>query len=106
MKAQFNSLNKSNQSIKLSISILEKLSNKAKYQSYSYNNDEIFKYIISIKDSKILISIFTKLNLDIIFNYKIIGSFIYNISNKYTASQVDINSYNKFILDNIKSYKI
>ncbi len=101
MKAQFNSLNKSNQSIKLSISISEKLSNKSKYQSYNYNNNEIFKYLISIKESKIFISIFTKLNPDIIFNYKIIGSFIYDISNKYSASQVDINSSNKFMLDNI-----
>ena len=53
MKAQFNLINKSNQSIKLLANILDKSSTKKNFQIYRYNNNEIFKYAISIKDSKI-----------------------------------------------------
>ena len=101
MKIQFNSINKSNQSIKLSVNILSKLSDKYKYETYTYNKNIIFRYIISIKESKILISIFPSFKNDNLLNIKFIGSFIYDISNKYSANQIDIISQNKILLDNI-----
>ena len=101
MKAQFNSINKSNQSIKLSSEILKKLSTKIKYQSYSYNNFEVFKYFSSIKESKILIQIHPSFKVNTSFHSKLIGSFIYNMSNKYSANQIEINSSNKVLLNNI-----
>ena len=101
MKAQFNSINKSNQSIILSSEILNKLSTKLKYHSYTYNNFEVFKYFTFIKESKILIHIYPSFKLNSSFYSKIIGSFIYNMSNKYSANQIEINSSDKILLNNI-----
>mgnify|MGYP007000402590 CR=1 len=53
MKAQFNSINKSNQSFILSVIIFDKSALKLKFSKYLYNDNEIFKYHISIVDSKI-----------------------------------------------------
>ena len=101
MKAQFNLINKSNQSIKLLANISDKSSTKKNFQIYRYNNNEIFKYVISIKDSKIELNINLLKLLKNSFSNKLIGSFIYDISNKYSATQVDINTSNKNILENI-----
>ena len=101
MKAQFNLISKPNQSIILSVDILEKLSAKNSFQSFKYDNIEIFKYSISIGDSKVLISIKYNSDSSKLFNTKVIGSFLYDISNKYSASKVEINSSNKSILNNI-----
>jgi hypothetical protein len=57
MKAKFNSLNKSNQSIILSIDILDKSPKKNDYQSFKYNNEELFKYYFYISESKLNFSI-------------------------------------------------
>ncbi len=100
MKLQFNSINNSNQSIKLSVFFLEKSPKKNNFKSFSYNNSEIFKYKLSLEGSKILISIFSILNSSI-FKTKVIGSFIYDISNKYSVTEIEINSSNKLLLDNI-----
>ena len=100
MKAQFNLINKSNQSIKLLANISDKSSTKKNFQIYRYNNNEIFKYAISIKDSKIELNInLTKL-LKNSFSNKLIGSFVYDISNKYSATQIDIITSKKNILEN------
>ena len=101
MKAQFNSINKSNQSIILSVDVFEKSNSKLKFQNYTYNNNEIFKYNISIAESKINISIIKNSNHQSSFNKKIIGSFIYDISIKYSATQIDLSCYNKTALDEI-----
>ena len=101
MKAQFNLINKSNQSIKFLVNILDKSSTKNKFQIYKYNNNEIFKYAISLKDSKIELNVNLSKPLKNIFCNKLIGSFIYDISNKYSATKIDINAINKNILENI-----
>ena len=101
MKLQFNSINKSNQSIKLSAQILHKLPKANKYQLYKYNDLDFFKYFVQIKQSRILVSIFPLQDVNILFSMKLIGSFIYDLANKYSSTQVDINSYNKNILNNI-----
>ena len=101
MKAQFNLISKPNQSIILSVGILEKLPAKNSFQSFKYDNIEIFKYCISIGDSKVLISIKYNSNSSKLFNTRVIGSFLYDISNKYSASKVEINTSNKSILNDI-----
>ena len=82
------------------VDILNKSSTQKNCKSYSYNNCEIFKYITYIKDSRISVSIFIK-SSPYFFSTKIIGSFIYDISKKYSASQIDINSPSEKILDDI-----
>ena len=101
MKAQFNSINKSNQSIILSVSLFEDLSSKQKFKKYTYNDIEIFKYNISIIESKIVIVINKNSNSLTSLNRKILGSFIYDISNKYSATQIDLNCPDQIILDDI-----
>ena len=101
MKVQFNSINKSNQSIKLSVQILNKLPKGNKFLAFSYNGLDIFKYFLQIKQSKILVSIFPLQDLEMLFNIKLIGAFVYDLTNKYSATQIDINSNNKNILDKI-----
>ena len=82
------------------VDILNKSSTQKNCKSYSYNNCEIFKYITYLKDSRISVSIFIK-SSPYFFSTKIIGSFIYDISKKYSASQIDINSPSEKILDDI-----
>ena len=79
MKAQFNLINKSNQSIKLLANISDKSSIKKNFQIYRYNNNEIFKYAISIKDSKIELNINLPKSLKTFFHNKLVGSFVYDI---------------------------
>ena len=60
MKAQFNSINLPNQSIKLFVTLIDQSSNKKGLSSYSYNKIVIFKYSISIKNSHIVLDIYHK----------------------------------------------
>ena len=99
MKIQLNSINKSNQSIILSVDILQKSIVKLKFQNYSYNNNEIFKYNFSVKESQIKIVIIKNNNLYTSFNSKVIGSFIYDSCKKYSATRIDINCADKKILE-------
>ncbi len=101
MKAQFNLINKSNQSIILSVGLLKNLPNKTKYQKFRYNNIEVFKYLIFVDNSEIKISINQTSTFDINLGSKIIGSFIYDISSKYSATKIHINSFDKKTLDNV-----
>ena len=53
MKAQFNLINKPNQSIKLLVDVTDKTSSKKDLQDYKYNKIVIFKYYINESFSKI-----------------------------------------------------
>ncbi len=101
MKAQFNLINIPNQSIKLSVSISGKTTKKKGLLNYSYNNINIFKYSINIKNSEIILSIYTEKQGVSHFDKTVLGSFIYDTSSKYLISQVIINSNSKIDLDSI-----
>jgi leucyl aminopeptidase len=101
MKAKFNSLNKSNQSIILSIDILDKSPKKNDYQSFKYNNEELFKYYFYISESKLNFSISLSLVKKKNFYERIIGSFIFDQSIKYSATQITVNCINSHLLENI-----
>ncbi len=81
--------------------IFDKSALKLKFSKYLYNDNEIFKYHISIVDSKIKLLIVKNTILKSPFNKKIIGSFIYDISNKYSATRIDVSCSDKIILENI-----
>ena len=51
MQAQFNSITKSNQSIKLSVYFYSKSPKKKNLSDYTYNKKVIFKYALNIKNS-------------------------------------------------------
>lgn len=91
MKTQFNLINKSNQSIKLSVDISDKSSNKKDLKSYSYNKICIFKYFIGIKNSNYILKIYLDKIAKNHFNKSVLGSFIYDNSIKYSISQISIN---------------
>ena len=99
MKAKFNSLNKSNQSIILSVKILDKLSQNISFQSYKYNNNELFKYYFYVSDSKLNISVFITFKNSRNFYKKVLGSFIFDQSIKYSTSELIINSNDRETLE-------
>ena len=58
MKAQFNLINKPNQSIKLIVNLFDKSSNKKELTKYTYNKTIVFKYLINIKNSHYELNIY------------------------------------------------
>ena len=86
MKAQFNLINLSNQSIKLTVNVSNKVSNKKSLINYSYNKITIFKYQITIKNSQIFLEIFYNNSNNIHFYKTVLGSFIYDLSIKYSCT--------------------
>ena len=91
MQAQFNLIKKPNQSIKLSVGISDKPTKLKDLTEYSYNNIGIFKYVINIKNSEYILKIFQNNSMKTHFNKTVLGSFIYDISIKYSISQININ---------------
>ena len=87
MKAQFNLINKPNQSIKLSVNIIDKISKKKDLSDYKYNKIVIFKYSLNIKKFSIFFKYLYKKSNKNHFNKTILGSFIYDNSIKYSISQ-------------------
>ena len=101
MKAQFNSINLPNQSIKLFVTLIDQSSNKKGLSSYSYNKVVIFKYSISLKNSQIVLNIYNKNSKKYHFYKIVLGSFLYETAVKYSASDITINSSKKPDLDNL-----
>jgi len=101
MKAKFISLSKSNQSIILSIDISDKSPKKNHYQSFKYNNEELFKYSFNISKSQLNFSISPSVNNKKNFYQKVIGSFIFDQSIKYSATEIDIDCLDKILLEDI-----
>ena len=101
MKAQFNLINISNQSIKLAVNVSNKVSNKKGIINYSYNKIIIFKYFITIKNSQILLEIYHNNLIKNHFYKTILGSFIYDLSIKYSSSKVFITSSSKALLEEL-----
>ena len=101
MKAQFNSINLSNQSIKLYVNLDDKSFNKKGLSDYTYNNIIVFKYNLNIKNSQINLNIHIKSSNKSYFHKVVIGSFVYQTAVKFSSSIVFINSKNKSELDNL-----
>jgi len=101
MKAQFNLINKSNQSIKLLASIINQRSQKKDLLEYKYNKIVIFKYSLSIKNSKYFLDIYPTILKKNHFEKSVLGAFIYNNAIKYSISEIAINSKLKKDLDPI-----
>ena len=101
MKAQFNSINSPNQSIKLSVNIYKNALNEKNLKSFSYNKTVIFKYSLIIKNSQIYLDIYPKTKITNHFNNTVLGSFVYDTSIKYSISQILIISDSKLVLENV-----
>ena len=99
MQAQFNLINKSNQSIKLLVNINEKSTSQKAFSEYTYNKIIIFKYSINIKNSEFNLNIYLENNYESHFNRTIVGSFIYNFSIKHSISQIKIKAKKKSSLE-------
>ena len=99
MKAQFNLINKPNQSIKLSVDISSKSSNKNDLKKYIYNKLCIFKYSINIINSQYSLNIYQQKIPKSHFNKSVLGSFIYDNSIKYSISQITVVANKKIELD-------
>ncbi len=99
MKAQFNLINKSNQSIKLTVNIINKAPPKKDLLDYKYNKIVFFKYLFHIKDSQYLLNIYLNNSLKNHFQKTILGSFIYDNSIKYSISQITVVANKKIELD-------
>ena len=99
MKAQFNSINLPNQSIKLHVDLYSKPSVKKGLTDYSYNKKVIFKYSINIDKSYLVLNIHYQETNKNHFDKTVKGSFIYDTCIKYSVSDIIINSDNKSDLD-------
>ncbi len=99
MQAQFNSISKSNQSIKLSVNIYSKPSKKKNLSNYTYNKKVIFKYTLNIKNSHYILDIILENKIKNHFYKSVIGSFIYDNSIKFSISQITINANERSQLD-------
>ena len=99
MKAQFNSINIPNQSIKLFVSLEDKSLNEKGLSNYTYDKVTIFKYLIKIQNSQINLTIYPKSSYKNHFNSIVLGSFIYQTAIKYTSSSVVVSSNNKSNLE-------
>ena len=92
MSVKFTSIKSSNQNIKLNVEIIKQIiPGNQNYESFIYENKIFFSYLIFIKSSEIVLKICP--NLDKHFNdYKtFIGSYIYDIANKFSANIIIIN---------------
>ena len=83
MKAQFNLINKPNQSIKLLVNVIDQTPSKKDLVDYKYNKIVIFKYSLIIKNSQFLLNIYSKSISKNHFKKTILGSFIYDKSINY-----------------------
>ena len=101
MKAQFNSINLSNQSIKLNVSLDEKKSNKKDLSNYTYNKVIIFNYSINLQNSQINLNIYNKTSNKSYFYKIVLGSFVYQTAVKFSSSIIIVNSKNKSDLDSL-----
>ncbi len=101
MKAQFNLINKPNQSIILSVNLVDQTSSKKDLVDYKYNKVVIFKYAFILKNSQYILNIYFKNTAKNHFKKTILGSFIYDSSIKYSISNIDINAKIKKDLDPI-----
>ena len=90
MKAQFNLIKKTNQSIKVSLEILTPKIDTKNYNSFLYNNEIIFKYSVLIENSYIKILLIpSNPNLNY-FQKIVIGSFAYDHCLKFNATSFSI----------------
>ncbi len=96
MQTQFNLINKSNQSIKLLVDVTEK-STKKDLKNYTYNKIIIFKYSINIENSEYILNIYLEQSSGNHFQKTILGSFIYDLSIKYSISKLTINAKKIFL---------
>ena len=101
MKAQFNLIKSANQNIKISFEILKSIINKKKFKPFNYNKEPIFDYSISLNNSQIDISIHPTVKPLSKFHQNVMGSFMYDYSVKFEASQVDIDCKDQNLLNNI-----
>ena len=101
MKAQFNLINLSNQSIILYVNLDDKSSNKKGLSNYTYNNINVFKYNLKIQNSQINLNIFNKTSNKSYFYKIVLGSFIYQTAVKFSSSTIIVNSKNKSDLDSL-----
>ncbi len=101
MKAQFNSINLSNQSIKLNVSLDEKKSNKKDLSNYTYNKVIIFNYSINLQNSQINLNIYNKTSNKSYFYKIVLGSFVYQTAVKFSSSTIIVNSKNKSDIDSL-----
>ena len=99
MKIEFSSLKLPNQRIKLIFEIYDNLKLTKKLKEFKYNNVNIFYYTFLIKKDAILFKIVRKKELNSFFQKTVIGSFIYDQSIKFAATDIIIEYNHKDILD-------
>ena len=83
----------------MSAYLSSKLSKKKDLIKYTYNNINIFKYSLDIKNSQYVLNIYQDISDINHFSKSILGSFVYDISIKYSFSQITLNSEEGFDLD-------
>ena len=98
MNAQFISINLPNQSIKLNVEIRNNLNDKKSFEIFKYNNQEIFFHKVNLVDSKVNLILYLS-DKKITFNRRALGYFVYDLSKKYSVTDLQISSEDNEILE-------
>ncbi len=91
----------SNQRFKLLVNILYKGSHIKGLLEYKYNNIVIFKYLLKLENSQIVLDIYKTNSIKNHFNRVVLGAFVYDIALKYSISSIIIETNDKLILQSL-----
>ena len=83
------------------VDIINTVSKKKGLSEYSYNKKVIFKYSININKSQLVLNIYPEGSNKSHFYKNVLGSFVYDISIKYSATNVFVNSKDKLGLESL-----
>ena len=100
MKLQFNSIKSAKQSIKILFEISSSTNSDKGLTNFYYNKEVIFQHRFAIVQSKIFFKIIFDNTVSIPFHNQLIGSFIYDNSIKFNASNIEIVFNNNKELSN------
>ena len=78
--------------------IRNNLNDKKSFEIFKYNNQEIFFHKVNLVDSKVNLILYLS-DKKITFNRRALGYFVYDLSKKYSVTDLQISSEDNEILE-------
>jgi len=103
MRVKFTSTNETKQNIKLIVNIDANQKIKSimlkDFKSFSFNNQILFFYNLSVSSSHLLLDIYINNSIKLYENKLFLGSFIHDYSTSHSVSSIEINFNDNFLKD-------